>query len=618
MKRIVPWLAIGLLFGCGGATPPNPPPPPAPGMISLALNTGNTAIQQGESAPVTVLITRAGGFTGAVTLTVEGLPAGVTTAQTNETTTGSTTTITLTFSVGAGAAPGLTNLTIRARGTGVADAIGSFGLTVTAAPLPSYELRATGSPITIPQGGNGQVALTIARSGGFAGNVTLTVEGAPVGLATSLSPTATTGTTATLTIVAGAALPAGTYPLTIRGTTAALADKVVVVTVTVTAVTGSGNVVFDFSNCGSPYAIWGAYRDGSGPWTPVTATAGVFRFSVASPLAEFAYVIRQGGSSVTTTVVHFMTRAEMSAAPIVACPTLPINAKIINGSVTGLTGQQAVLLNLGGAIGNPSALFPTFTLAGVPNGDRDLVAYRFATIPAATDRIIVRRDLNIANGGTIPPLDFGAAEAVAPAAATMTIAGSVPGEAMLQEMYYLARSSCDRGLMYLTAALPTSPIFGVPSGAQRPDDYHQIRISAATGGSSRTVTQSFRALIDRTVTLGPSLGNPVVTLLGANYKRLQASFGFPIEYTAPVLFRYITTTGIPRVVELNATPAWVGSTAAVVTMPDFSAVAGWSDVWAPAIGAPTRWAIVATGGDVKVPSCGEGVRVIEATVTATN
>lgn len=67
----------------------------------------------------------------------------------------------------------------------------------------------------------------------------------------------------------------------------------------VTAVTASGNAVFDFSQCPSPYVVWAAFRDGNGPWTRVTPTAKVFRFTINSPLAAFAYVVQQNSPSTT-------------------------------------------------------------------------------------------------------------------------------------------------------------------------------------------------------------------------------------------------------------------------------------------------------------------------------
>ena len=54
----------------------------------------------------------------------------------------------------------------------------------------------------------------------------------------------------------------------------------------------------------------------------------------------------------------------------------------------------------------------------------------------------------------------------------------------------------------------------------------------------------------------------------------------PLEHTAPTLFRYLQTTGVPRIVELITTRARFGTTAAVLAMPDFSAISGWFDTWA--------------------------------------
>lgn len=609
--------------GCGGVTPPNPPPPPPPppaGSIVIVPSTGNASVQQGSTAAITVLVSRAGGATGPVTVSVEGLPAGVTAPQSNETTAGAGTTVTITFNAAGSAVPGRTTLTLRAKGSGVTDATAAFDLTITAAPLPTYDLTVTGSPVPVAQGGNGQVALTIARSGGFVGSVALTVEGAPGGLNASFNPAATTGTAATLTIIASAGLASGAYTLTIRGTAAGLPDKTTTVQVSVTAVTASGNAVFDFSQCPSPYVVWAAFRDGNGPWTRVTPTAKVFRFTINSPLAAFAYVVQQNSPS--TTYVEYLTRAEISAAPFVFCPSLPINSKVVSGVVTGLTPRQNVFLTLGGAFVQAGALFPTFNLVGVPNGDRDLVAYRFVGAPAITDRVIIRRDQNLPTGGTVASLDFAAAESVAPATATLTIAGALGGEALTQGISYLTRSSCDPAMIYGTNAAASTPMFGVAAAQQRPDDYHRLLIGAATATTSRTVQESFHTMANRTVTLGGVLGNPAVTILGGNYKRLQATFGFPLEYTKSVTFRYIQTSGTPsgapRTVLATATPGWIGSTTAVVAMPDVAGVTGWTDAWAPMPAAATQWSITGIGGNIAASSCTEGVRVLQVSASGAN
>lgn len=115
------------------------------GTISLG-SVSNVSVQQGMSDTRTVNITRDGGFTGDVALTVEGVPSNVTATADPASTSGASST--LTISVGAGAAPGTTTLTVRGSGSGVADATTSFDLTVTAAPSGS-DIRFDYSSCTI-------------------------------------------------------------------------------------------------------------------------------------------------------------------------------------------------------------------------------------------------------------------------------------------------------------------------------------------------------------------------------------------------------------------------------------------------------------------------------------
>lgn len=619
--------AIGLGGACGGepTSPPPPPgppppPPPPPGVISIAPSVGSVVIQQGAQASITVLVVRAGNFTGAVAVAVEGLPAGVTAAQSNISTTGANTTTTITFTVSTSAVPGRTDLVLRATGNGVADAAVLFSLQVIAPPTPTYVLGVTGSPLTLAQGANGQVIITIDRSGGFAGNVALAVQGAPVGLTTSFNPAATTGGSSTLTIFASAGLAPGTYPLTVIGAAAGLDDRMALVQVTVTAVSGTGAVTFDFSQCGSPYAIWAAYQDGAGPWTRVTGVGGRFQFTVNAPTARFAWVVQQMGSSSTIVNVQHMTRAEMSATPIVFCPPGGFGQKFINGAVVGLASNQSALVTMGGGlIATPTAAFPTFVLGLVPDGDRDLVAYRWANAPTAADRIIIRRDLNVPNGGSVANLDFAAAEAQNVATATLTINGLLPGEAQQETMSLLSRVSCDPAVLYL-ASLVTTPrtIFGVPASLFRPTDFHNLRIDAAAANVSRFAEETFGPLANRTVTMPGRLDNAAVAILAGTYKRLEATYTLPVDYNVETRLSYITLSGIPRSVQLVATPAWVASTSARLTMPDFTGVTGWSDVWAPATAVATRWTITASGRDGPGSRCRVGARTVGAAVQGTN
>lgn len=106
-----------------------------PGAIALALNPTGGSVAQGGNTTTTATLTRSGNFTGSVTLSVTGAPAGVTAAVSNIQTTGAVTTATVT--VGAAVAAGTYPLVVHGTGTGVTEASANFTLTVTAAPAGS-------------------------------------------------------------------------------------------------------------------------------------------------------------------------------------------------------------------------------------------------------------------------------------------------------------------------------------------------------------------------------------------------------------------------------------------------------------------------------------------------
>src|SRR5215207_3945790 len=128
-KLITVILAAGLTAcGGGGDSPTNPGGGQTP-TLGLALSGSAVSIQQGANAPVTVTITRGGGLSASVDLSVEGAPAGVTATFAPASLGSSVTSSTLTIAAASGAAAGTTNLTIRAKSTGVADQTGALAVT---------------------------------------------------------------------------------------------------------------------------------------------------------------------------------------------------------------------------------------------------------------------------------------------------------------------------------------------------------------------------------------------------------------------------------------------------------------------------------------------------------
>ncbi len=170
-----------------------------------------------------------------VTLTAEGLPTGVTATFAPATLVAGVTSGTLTLAIGATSPAATSSFTIRASGTGVVAQTATVALTITATIAPDFSLTATPASLPITAGQSGTSAVTIARSGGFVGNVQLTLEGTPAGLTGTFAPNPASAGTSTLTVAATAATAPGTYNLTIRGTSAAQTDRTTALTVVVSA-----------------------------------------------------------------------------------------------------------------------------------------------------------------------------------------------------------------------------------------------------------------------------------------------------------------------------------------------------------------------------------------------
>lgn len=187
---------------------------------AFTLTASPTAVNvsQGGTASSTVTTTIGGGFNSAVSLTISGLPSGVT-ASFNPASiaapgNGSST---VTFTASSTAATGTANVTITASGGGITHTT-TIALTVTS---PNADFTITDSPasITVARGSTGNTTVTIGALNGFSGTVALSVSGQPSRVTTTLSPTSVTGSgSATLSVAVGKRATTGTHTLTITGT----------------------------------------------------------------------------------------------------------------------------------------------------------------------------------------------------------------------------------------------------------------------------------------------------------------------------------------------------------------------------------------------------------------
>jgi subtilisin family serine protease len=190
---------------------------PATPDFSLSATPSSRSVTQGAGTTYTVTVTPSGGFTGAVTLSASGLPAAATATFSPNPTTGAST---MTVTTGSTTPTGSYPLTIT--GTSGTSHTATVTLVVTAPGTQNFTLSASPSSRTISRGARTTYTVTITRSGGFTGSVSLAIGGLPAGATGTFSPNPATAGSSTLTVTTTGSTPAGSFPLTITGTGAGL------------------------------------------------------------------------------------------------------------------------------------------------------------------------------------------------------------------------------------------------------------------------------------------------------------------------------------------------------------------------------------------------------------
>lgn len=206
--------------------------------ITLTAGSGTTTAVQGTSITVPITLTRINGASGPIALAATGLPTDATAGFTPSPIPGVETTSTLSIFVASTTPVGTYPIVVTATGAGLATQTSTFQLSVTAPNVPAYTLAAAPAAVAVVAGQSATSTLTVTKSGGFAGNVTLALEGAPAGVTGSFAPNPATATTSTLTINTTGAAVAGTFNLTIRGTAAGLTDRTIPLALTINAASG--------------------------------------------------------------------------------------------------------------------------------------------------------------------------------------------------------------------------------------------------------------------------------------------------------------------------------------------------------------------------------------------
>jgi hypothetical protein len=129
-----------------------------------------------------------------------------------------------------------------------ATSVGSFKFTNCGTPAQDFSVAASPASQAVVQGNPTSYTATVTPSGGFTGSVTVSVSGLPSGANATFSPNPITSGSgnSTVNVTTGTSTPAGSYALTITGTSGSLTHSATVTLVVTSA--GSAN----FSISGSP------------------------------------------------------------------------------------------------------------------------------------------------------------------------------------------------------------------------------------------------------------------------------------------------------------------------------------------------------------------------------
>lgn len=187
---------------------------------SLSLSPTALTVQAATSGTATVSVARTN-FTGAVALSLDAPPSGITGTFAPASPTG--TSSTLTVAVDGAVTPGDYVLTIKGSATGPGARTTTLTLTVTAPG--DYTLSVDPDPKAIPIGQSGDVTVNIARTN-FTGAVTLALVSPPTGVTGVFNPAAPTGNSSTLTLTVDNTAALGAHTLTVMGSASGVATRV--------------------------------------------------------------------------------------------------------------------------------------------------------------------------------------------------------------------------------------------------------------------------------------------------------------------------------------------------------------------------------------------------------
>jgi hypothetical protein len=628
VRRAAIAAAVTLVLPACGDDSDESPTGNEPG-IDISANPSVIEVNQGASGTIEITLTRSGGFTGAVALSAKDLPIGVTVGIDPPQLVGSALHATVTFTVATSVTAGAYTGSIEASAMAMRAAV-AVKLTVTEAPDLALTVSA---PLTIPAGGTASAEVQLTRTN-LTAPISLSLLNPPAGITATFNPASATANTSTMTVSVAANVTPGNHQATIQATATGLGTETFPLPLIVVPAPPAGtNVSYYFCNVDDLPAFL-AYQDGAGSWQAVSGvTSGsttTYSFNIAqgrgAVLSTYPYSLsgvrgsfraqkpgrgtwpsrlaspqlavsgadaRLGARTQAAvgdaydTYVVFGSTSELARDGLDACAQDP-PTKTVQGTVQGVAAGQYGVASLGSStnIFDGAASTNPFTFHDVPSGVVDLVGSRIVTPGQAPDRLILVRNLNVPDGGTLPqPINYNGPASLVPVVATATIAGSVSGDQNEIYVDLITLNGSSRIWSDLApSATSTRPWAGFNSANMVAGDMHRIWAFASRGAGTglpvfRVATRTVGPVANQTLTLGAELAAPTSTMAaGGIYPRFRFQGAIPGDYTKGVFIDLFGEDDGSNAYYFFASGAYLtasGSAGAYnLTMPDLTALPG--------------------------------------------